>query len=769
MAAAAVVVLLAGGASLRVRWQSDREADLAQEFGQAAADIEWTLRVAHMSPLHDVTGERDQVRRRMDAVRARMDEVGRLGQGPGYYALGRGHLELGEADQAREHLELAWAADYQSPEVAYALGSAYGMLYERELLEVRAIADPDLRASRRQAVQDEYREPTLRYLRASEGAELAAPEILEGRIALYEGRYDEALERAEEAAGRQAWLYEASMLEGAVHQAVAAEAHRAGEWNEALQQLGAGVAAHQAAVLVGQSDAAGHQGLCQTWLDVMGTRMESNPDGMQLARDAALDACDRALVAQPDRTAARIAQAKVWRMWASQMQNTGAVPYDAYDEALVAVDRAIAGDPDNSVAHSVRGSIQAARANHQRGYRGADPTAAVNDAIASYQRAAELDPADAAVACGLGSAHRTRAKHQWKTGGDPNPAWASSIQAFERSLALDPSQAKIHSHLGALYADRACYRNEHGSDGGPDLQRSVDAFQLAVERNPNDSFAHLGVGATYFIKAEIELQQGIDPRPSVASCVRGMSRAIEIKPSGDYPNFAIGFAHYIAGFYELQAGENPSASLAKARDAFEVAVELNAGSVDNWLFLAEIELVAAEYALLQEVSPEPALAELRRCVQETLAIDPDSAQAFRQQADAAVLRGRALVVAGRSPTAEFRRAERDYDRALEANPRDNCILTRAAALCCYRATWALDAGRNAKEDLDGGLALARRSREVNAHDAEALALEGALLLLVARAETDETARADTRREGESAIRRAIEMNPLMERDYGALL
>ncbi|MCA9694622.1 MAG: protein kinase, partial [Myxococcales bacterium] len=101
-------VSVAGGMALqtwlearRQRAELTAQAELSRELGQDIKEMEWFLRVAYLLPLHDVTGERAAVEERMRDLAAR-------GPAPLVdYALGRGHLALGDDAAARDHLARA--------------------------------------------------------------------------------------------------------------------------------------------------------------------------------------------------------------------------------------------------------------------------------------------------------------------------------------------------------------------------------------------------------------------------------------------------------------------------------------------------------------------------------------------------------------------------------------------------------------------------------------------------------------------------------------
>jgi predicted Ser/Thr protein kinase len=200
IAGAALLAALA----LVVAWVRERQlasarATLSRELGEDVKEMELFLRNAYALPLHDIERERDVVRARLHGVEERMRAAGPAGEGPGRYAIGRGHLALREPERALEHLRAATAAGYTSPELDYALGLALGELYKKAIEATRRIENLEQKKARVLAIEAEYKEPALRHLRAALGARLEVPEYVEGLIALSEGRHLEAAAKAEEA------------------------------------------------------------------------------------------------------------------------------------------------------------------------------------------------------------------------------------------------------------------------------------------------------------------------------------------------------------------------------------------------------------------------------------------------------------------------------------------------------------------------------------------------------------------------------------------
>jgi len=173
-------------------------------------------RYSALLPQHDARREMATIRTRMDGIQERMRTLGRPATGPGHLALGRGHLALERYDEALRELEASWATGYRPPDLAYALGLVHGRLYERSLAGLRKSGNAKRDADERAAITRAHRDPALRYLKEADARELGldAPEYVEGLIALYEQRYDEALVLARKASARVPWLFEARTLEG---------------------------------------------------------------------------------------------------------------------------------------------------------------------------------------------------------------------------------------------------------------------------------------------------------------------------------------------------------------------------------------------------------------------------------------------------------------------------------------------------------------------------------------------------------------------------
>jgi serine/threonine-protein kinase len=313
--AAGVVVLV--GFALREYGASADRADAALRFGQEGERIESLARQSYLLPLHDVRRERALVRAKMAEVAAEIARRGRGAEGPGRFALGRGSWALAEPEEARVHLERAWAAGYRTREVGYALGRALGELYEAALEEAAALPPAEYETRQRELAAS-LRDPAVARLSTFRPTAVAAAAQADALVALYEGRYDDALVQARAAASADPASYEAVRLAGDVHAVRAREAARAGRTAEALDDDVQAAAAYGEALTIGRSDPRVHEADCARAVHAL-ELMLTLPTGARRseAHDAVAAACGAALAADPDRVRPPRWRAQADRLWAA--------------------------------------------------------------------------------------------------------------------------------------------------------------------------------------------------------------------------------------------------------------------------------------------------------------------------------------------------------------------------------------------------------------------------------------------------------------------
>lgn len=664
-AAALVVVLVMAALSLRTAWRARERAELAQRFGQEIEEVESSLRLALLLPLHDTSAHKQALRGRIEGIRREMERLGEPARGPGLYALGQVHLALHEYDEAREHLEAAWTSGFREPEVAAALGRALGHLYSRALTEAQVAAGSVERQAYLQEIREAYREPAASYLRESSARSGSATAYVDGLTALWEGRYEDALTFARRAAREDPTLVEARRLEGDVRVIQGTEALGQGRYEDALGFYDRAGEVYGVLLETFRSDAGLHAAEC-------GRRAQRLEAHVQVGRlpeaevAAALAACDRALVADPRLAEAHATRARIhWRR-AEDRALRGEDPQPALERAAAAARTAIELDPRDIYARNHL-SIAHRRLADWRMSHGQDPTQALETAIAAAEEAVALAPGRAFVRVSLGNAQYQRALLLQRQGEDPRPGLQRAIAAYRRAVEIDPRAASALTNLGAAWKARGEYEIRRGLDPTASVEEALAALEGALAVNPASASAHNNVGTAHLTFGYHLLSRGEDPTEPLERAAESYRRAVGINPEYSLGFYNLAFTERCLARHRLNAGLDPEQALARARKALARAAELNPSDPDNFVEAARVEVIGAEWAVARARPAGPAVRRGLEAAAGALALHPDMPDALAVRGALGLVEARlaAGAAAGRERAA---RAAADLETALERNP-----------------------------------------------------------------------------------------------------
>ncbi|PTL79566.1 serine/threonine-protein kinase [Vitiosangium sp. GDMCC 1.1324] len=697
------------------------QAQLARELGEHLKEMELFLRSAYGLPLHDVERERNVVRARLGEIEQRMGAVGRAGVGPGHYALGLGQLALGEPEQARRHLEQALAAGYSSAELEYALGRALGELLRRALEDTRRITNDEERKKKLAQLDREIREPALVHLRAAVGARIEVPEYVEGLIALYAGRNEEAIAKAKVAFDKAPWMYEPKKLEGdALYAEGSKYRHDAAfDYEKMKGYFDRAAAAYRAAAEIGSSDPDVHRAECELW-EKMGwaAAAQGLPPGPSF--DAAREACDRAV-----RSSSRDGRAVVQRALVLLARvhiltgNSSEVSEDmipVVDEAINAAEDGVRARPRDAMAHyaAALGNLLRTRLMYEFGR-----DASMQPAITGYQTVLSLEPDFTWAVNELGDAYFEEAQKALSDGREAAPLLESAIQQYERAMARDSQfLLPVGGRLEAL-----TLRIESELARGHDAQAALEALSNAVSLFERTTSSPRGVAfwkaRTQRLRALRAFALGGDPRPSVEATVEVIRAAAGESPKDTWLLKELAMCHLLEAEYARREGLDPAPALEKARAAARTAGELSAPPSQSLLqLLADIELAAIRAAARRE--------------------------ALREE--------RFTVAFG-------------YLRPMLSHPgRKPVIHQLAAELHAERAAWRARRGLSPEEDIREGLTLVDEALSKNPHNPRALLAKGYLHLQRARTARPPQARTGEEQVAREAFAAALRENPVLARD-----
>lgn len=719
-AVACVALLVLGGAVLYTRWQASERAELAQRFGQRVEELQSHMRYSAFLPRHDMRSAKQELRRELDEIRREMKQLGPLAEGPGNYALGQGYLALRQYEDARLHLEKSWTAGEHRPEVAAALGRTLGFLYERALVEASRSRTAEARKASREEFEKTFRRPALSYLKEGLRGEPHPSPYLEALVAFYEGRYDQAVAKTREALRQTPWFYEAGQLEAEIYVTRAEETADEGRGKESGRYFGQAGEVYRRLLAAVPSDISLHAGECSRQVRRVDLLRGTNRD-TAVEEDDALRACDRALQVDPELGEALGYKSWVWWMRGQRQSRRGEDPGPALSTSIDLSRRALrlhssdAGAWKNlAVAYRLLGQWELGR--------GVDPTGSLQRSIEAAAKAVELQPEFANNHNELGLAYLVLVSDQGRRGLDPRDTLRRAAASFERALEINPRLLAAHVNLGNTWNLVVEAQIARGQDPTRAAEKAVAAFEAATRLNPNAAPVHNNLGNTYLTLAEYQMARGLDPVASLDRAAAGYRRALAARPDYPYGAYNLALTEKDRALARLARGQDPAPALAAARAHVDESLRINPTDADNFLEQARLHLIAARWALRQKRDALPDLEPAGSALAKAEALNPGSPEIFQAQAEVARYRAEAALARGGQPREEIRRGLDRLAKALEIRP----------------------------------------------EDARTLALQGALWEIAARSETD-PARGEAVAQATAALEKALQLNPLLQREYGPVL
>ena len=698
-ALALLVAGVVGGAyALHARTQAVEQAKLANEFGQEVERNDALARIAALLPLHDTRKERQIIEARMKELETRIARLGGAAEGPGRYALGRGYLVLERPAEARRELERAWRSGYRAPEVSYALGLALGQLYQRALAELPPADDAETEAMRRAQLARELREPALAYLKGAVGVRAAAPEYVEGLIALHERRWQEALDKARAAQDRMGWMFEAHTLEGDIRLMLAKERWVAGGPDEALAELERAGTAYERAAAIARSSASALHGDCVRW--VMAAEILAEHERSPAAAvGSAMTACERAAEALPGDGEVWADEVDAERRLAKYYANHNGDPESAWREAE-RIGRAGKALAPNSVRLLVAtGYVDRDRASWLED-NGKDPRPTLDRAIDAGRNALVRD-ANANEAYHLMSdAWLVRGDWEAAHGLDPRASYETTSEMGQRAWALSATGFKVLNTIGLGYLSRGMWEANNGLDPRAALQQAVATIDKVVRANPNVDYGYNNLCVTYQTLAEYELKRGLDPSTTLTRALPSCEKAVAVDPEGASTQQSLACVQVDLAVWQRRQGTDPGPQLDKARATLKKSLALDHSFELAYYTLGEGEMTAARWAIDHGAAPQAAFDAADAAYQHSVALNADEADSLRGLAELRRLRAEWSAAHHHGGVDGDVKAGLDFARrALEINPRHAAAALQTGALHLVAARTASgEARRRAAAD-----------------------------------------------------------------------
>jgi serine/threonine-protein kinase len=403
-----------------------------------------------------------------------------------------------------------------------------------------------------------------------------------------------------------------------------------------------------------------------------------------------------------------------------------------------------------------------------RSRRGAPVLEAFDRAVSACDRSLSIDPKRATVHERLSHLYWRWADLVNDRGGDPEPFLDQSIAAADRAIELDPESVAAFSTRGGALTVAALRELARGEDPQSTLEEAVASFEAAIAIDPGAVLAHDDLGYAWERLARYQMGIGIDPRPALDRAVDSFGRAININPAYANAYNNSGIALWRRAIYEMRTGEDSGATLEGAVSFFDAAIERNPDYAYAYANRGLAGRTLAGHVLDSGEEPTQTLDRARFDLERALSLNPQIFWAYPEQTAVELLAARWTLRSGESPRLHLDAAADSADKALVANPQNAVAYQSAAEVQRWRAEWRLAQGRSVRAELIEGQRLVEQALARNPGLASAMITESTLKTIQAEAEQDPRSRAALAAEASASLRRAPEVNPLLERETGEL-
>ncbi len=712
-------ILVLTGIGIRARVEASQQVRQAQQFGQKVKEIEMFLRYAYALKLHDTRIEKKVIRERMQNIHDLMSHMDGQAAALGHYALGRGHLALQEFDMALEHLEAANRGGLHTAEVEWAFGRTLGEIYNKHFKELQRTSGQRFLVEK-QEIDKKYLNRALYHLRQSAGLYGESRLLLEGLLAYYSQQYEEALQKAAQALIAEPWLYEAKKLQGDVFYAYGSAKQKHGLYEESRADFRRAAECYHDAAEDARSDFSIHSAEADMWVQVM----------------------------EIDKT-------------------QGLSPKEDFERALAACNRAITANPeyDSAVRKKVWAFIRWAE---YQDTHGDDPRNAAQQAIEAAQQAVRLNPKNAFPYDQMGNAYLLIARAENDRGLDSSESEKHAEEAFQKAVEVNPNFAWAWTDFAGLHAAKAEWLAYRGRDYRDELSLSISKLNRAIEADPEYHVAYSNLVDVYKQLARFEMDHGRSPEAWIEKAIETSTRSLHVNPNfyETYRNLASIYA--IRARYESAFGRNPQIPLNKALEHLAQAVKANSNDAETHRELAEVYWLSARDFLEQHRDMEEQLSKGLQAIQKSILISPNTPESYLTQVDLLLLGAQSDVLRGKSPLPLLQKAQGAAARARDLNAKIPSVFLSLGEIAQATAEWRIAQKQPVEDDIAEGLAALDQALGLNPTFSSALAVRGGLYLLSARTLSG-SARKQASDQAVRALHQALSKNPLLDRQFGALL
>ena len=575
----------------------------AREYDEEIKYTENLLWYAYTKPIHDIRTEKTLIEDRLKLLEKLILERDSAGYGPGFYALGRGYMNLEKYHTAKKYLELAWNKyGYRGSEIRYAIGLTLTKLYLRELLRANRISDRNLRERIKKKLKKKYLRVALSHIKILGSKSPYPREYAMGVISFLKKNYISALKHMERASKKFPWLYDAQKFQGDIYTSIGDDEKNKGRIEEALNLYKKAEEIYKKLIEESESYPAAYIGLCQLYEKIGDLLFFYFGEIPTNQLESAQKTCNKAIMIDPSDPEAYLNLSQIFLNRANYLLLGGKSPHDALKKSITFAKRALEINPDNFIAYIRIADAYLIMGAHERA-RGIDPMNSLSRAITYYRIALRLNPSDAKTLESMATAYWNMGSFFIRTGKDPTHAYDQGIKCLKKILEIHGDLHSIYNQLGNIYIDRCFYESKIGVNPFPSIEKAIRYYGKALNLMPGHSLINSNMGYAYLVKAKFLKERG-----RVNSAIEALNKsksfllkAKEVNPGLVWPFLYLADTEYLMAEINMDANKSPILHLKRAEQYLKKSLGISGKSkyIDIYLSMLNVYKLKALWSKKQ--------------------------------------------------------------------------------------------------------------------------------------------------------------------------
>lgn len=738
---------------------------IAQQLGQEVEKIESIIQYTHLLPLHNITGEKNQIRERIKRIEQKITEVGNIARGPGHYAMGRGYVALQEYIKAKNYLQLSWEAGYQTPEVAFELGRVLGELYLKESEKANRIYNREMREIRQKEVETRFRKPAVHFLRYGAKIQSESSAYIEALIAFYEKDYGSALTNLEpslkKASQDTPWLYRSKLLKGNIYYSLGKDKINHEKAEDFFNQA---ETSYLEVTKIGESDIRGHLGLGSVLERKMMIKFFSSGGDIQSLAREAIKHCENALRIDPEIAEIHAMKSSIFRWLGRYQMTAGENALPTFKQSITSAKNAIKIHPENFEAFTLIGITNRLMGQYKMNL-GQDPTSEYQLAIQNFNQALSINPTCIMAFNGLGNVYVRQSQFEINQGKNPQQSLTAAINHYQEALQINPNIVNLYNGLACAFWFKGQAMVSRGQEPLDTFTQAVKNLEIAIKNNPGVSYFYSNLGFVLYDISKHELNHGLDPIDHVNHARTYLKKALELNPKGNELHLGLLNVSWVLIQFDYWQGKNCEKRVNEALNHFRKGLLINPNFHLMYVRMIANLVIQARYLLDRAKSPLTVIRKADNLLMKVNTINPNYHEIYTLKGEIELLKARWNLTRQQNPKLYFKKSEASLQQAIRLNPRETSIYLTLSRLYHRTAEWEMSRNRPAPEHITKGLSVIQKALSINPNLAEAYALKGILEMLMAENTQNKNQNQHFKEKARSSLLKGITINQNLKKLY----